>query len=108
MQQIQKGNHKEVSMANSEKLNKHIQNTAHEGSKHASNTMKKEKSGSGRPHSLATHEESQQMETALVSLKRKASFFRSTFEDGIFFFPLSSRLLCKISPKSQGEYQNVV
>lgn len=72
MQQTQKGKNKEVSMANSEKLNKHIQNRAHEGNKHAPNTMRKEKSGSSYPHSLAAHEECQQMETARVSLKRKA------------------------------------
>lgn len=72
MQRTQKGKNKEVSMANSEKLNKHIQNTAREGSKHSPSAMRKEKSGSGHPHSLATHEESQQMETARVSLRRKA------------------------------------
>lgn len=45
MQQAPKEKNKEVSMANSEKLNKHIQNTAHEGSKHAPSIMRKEKSG---------------------------------------------------------------
>lgn len=90
MQQTQKGTNKEVSMANSEKLNKHIQNTAHEGSKQTSHIMRRDKSGSGHPHSLAAHEESQQMGTARLSLKRKAGFFRSTLADGIFFCPGSS------------------
>lgn len=40
MQQTQKGKNKEVSMANSEKLNKHIQNMAREGSKQASHNEK--------------------------------------------------------------------
>lgn len=59
-------------MADSEKLSKHTENTAHERSKHTPCIMRKEKSGSGHPHSLATHEESQKMQAVWVSLKTKA------------------------------------
>lgn len=50
-------------MADSEELSKHTENTAHERSKHTPHIMREEKSGSGHPHSLATHEESQQIQT---------------------------------------------